>query len=175
VADHEVEGRHRPGHDRRHAHHREPAELDARADGGARPDRGAGPHHGVEGVLVGIRGAQLEQVGGRGTRVAVVGEGRTGRDHHAVLDGDSVADVHERVDLHPVADGDTVRDVGLLADDALHADRGAGAADVNVVPHRRALTDLDAVLDERGGVDPGRHDQAAGSATPTQHPPASEV
>ena len=57
--------------------------------------------------------------------------------------------------LTKFADRHAVGDVGLLADDAVVAD-GRRAADVDVVPDRGALAELDTGLDEGRRVNPWR-------------------
>ena len=110
--------------------------------------------------LVGLGAAQRLEIRRGGPRKAIVREHGARGDHHAFLDRHRVADVHEGVDLHPVADLDAVGDVGLLADDALRPDLRR-ATDVHVVPDGGIGSDLDTILDDRGGMDARAHAAAA--------------
>ncbi len=140
---------------RAHADHGEGADFKPGADPAARADGRARANDGRQGVFVGIGAAKLLKVGRRGTRKPVVGEDRAGRDHHAGFDRHPGRDIDVRVDLDPVGDGHAIGDIGLAADDAVAPDPGR-SAQVDVVPDRGTLADLDTAFDDRGRDGRGR-------------------
>src|SRR5262249_3155790 len=82
----------------------------------------------------------------------------------ALVDGDVV------LDLDAIADPDAFADEDVLPDRALAADPRAGG-DVHEVPDARPFADLDALVDDRGGVG-GERGHADGPSSPTKRPPA---
>ena len=98
---------------RTHADHGEPTDLQVAADNRARSDGSPGADACRAGMLVGAGVPQRGQVRRCRPRKSIVGEDRSGRDHHPGLDRHRVADVDEGVDLDEIGDLHAIGDVGF--------------------------------------------------------------
>src|SRR5262249_47302121 len=122
MTDRQVKIRYRLCHQRSHPDHRKPADHQVVTDGAACAYCCALSYKRGQRVFIGVRRAQLLQVGGRGSWEAIVREDCARADHYTVLDCHRVADVNHCVDLHSVAYGHAVGNVALLANDTFLAD-----------------------------------------------------
>lgn len=148
----------RLGDDTSHADHRKTANRKIAANDRAGADGRTTFHQGGKCVFVGRAAAKLLQITRRRARKNIVREDHPCGNHHAIFDGDGVADVGVGIDLHPIADRYTVSNRRFATDETLLAQRRA-VADMSAIPHARAISKMDVLFDDGGGMDANSHGQ----------------
>jgi hypothetical protein len=148
VAEYEVEIGDRLRNHWSHADHCKSTDLKVAADRASRANRRAGANDRLSRFFIGILWAQSFQVRSRRAGKLVIRKDWPSANHDTVFNRHAKANVNERVDLDAVSDLHVVGDMRLFADDTITT-YGRALPNVDIVPDGCAITQWDAILDDR--------------------------
>jgi len=86
----------------------------------------------------------------------IIGKNSPCADHHAIFDGNGVANIYKCIDLDAIANAHIVSNVRLFANNALLTELSS-VPDVDIVPNRRAGADAHSLFNNGRGMDARRH------------------
>src|ERR1019366_8720568 len=135
-----------------HADHRKTSDRKIAADERTCAQSRACADDGWHGPFIRRARTERHQFRLSSARVTVVRKDAACRNHHTIFQCYGAADIDKSIDLHKIADLNVIADVTFFSNDAVVSDMSV-APDVDAIPDRGIGADLDALLDQRSGMD----------------------